>query len=137
MTRGKFCRFERKSFITRSRSQVNVQDSIPPDVFRVMPVTAHLVVSPQDIPPDWRLEEVAGKLRYNWRDFAQTCGFDGETIADIDSVYNSSLNKSVQCMKLWKSRLVGNATYEELARRLGQIDQTHIAVAYCNFGGAT
>ena len=52
-------------------------------------------------------------------------------------VYNSSLNKSVQCMKLWKSRLVGNATYEELARRLGQIDQTHIAVAYCNFGGAT
>ena len=52
----------------------------------VTPVTAHLVVSPPDIPPDWRLEEVAGKLRYHWKDFARTCGFDSEVVDDIDSV---------------------------------------------------
>ena len=50
-------------------------------------------------------------------------------------VYCGSLNKSIQCLKMWKNELVGNASYEELARRLGLIDQTHIAVAYCNFGG--
>ena len=49
-------------------------------------MTAHLVVSPPDIPPDWRLEEVAGKLRYHWKDFARTCGFDSEVVDDIDSV---------------------------------------------------
>ena len=110
--------------------------TISPDVFRVLPVTAHLLVFPQDLPPDWRLEEIAGKLRYHWKDFARTCGFDSELISEIDSVYNGSLNKSVQCLRTWKSQLVGNASYDELARRLGQIDQKHIADAYCNFQGS-
>lgn len=109
---------------------------ISPDMFRVLPVTAHLLVYPHDIPPDWRLEEIAGKIRYHWKDFAQTCGFDKDLIAEIDSVYNGLLSKSIQCLRTWKSQLVGNASYEELARRLGQIDQKNIADAYCNFHGS-
>ena len=34
------------------------------NVFRVLPVTAHLIVAAEDIPPDWRLLEIAGKIRY-------------------------------------------------------------------------
>ena len=119
-----------------SVKETQEREEADPDtpLYQISPVTAHLVVPPNQVPPDWRLLEIAGKIRFSWREFAQTCGFDPQVIADIDSVYSGSINKSAQCLRRWKVELVGSATYEELARRLNQIAHLHVADAYCNFG---